>query len=206
MPRRAQVLLTCSIGDKLVNNASINVGIVGATGAVGQELLQLLQQRNFPMASLRLFASARSVGKVIECGGRKYPVEEAKPGVFADVDVAFFAAGGPVTRALAPDAVKAGCLVIDKSSHYRMDPDVPLVIPEINPEGLRKHKGIIANPNCSTAVTLMGLWPLHRAFGLKRYFAATYQSVSGTGAEAVKELDDQVHAYAKGGTIVKKVY
>ena len=189
-----------------MNKASINVGIVGATGAVGQELLKLLQERNFPAASLRLFASARSAGKTIECGGKKYVVEEAKPGVFADVDVAFFAAGGAVTRALAPDAVKAGCLVIDKSSHYRMDPAVPLVIPEINSEMLRTHQGIIANPNCSTAVTLMALWPLHRAFGLKRYFCATYQSVSGTGAEAVRELDDQVHAYVKGAPLTYKVY
>lgn len=189
-----------------MKNASINVGIVGATGAVGQELLKLLLERNFPAASLRLFASARSAGKVIECAGRKYIVEEAKPGVFAGVDVAFFAAGGSVTRALAPDAVKSGCLVIDKSSHYRMDPDVPLVIPEINPGELRNHRGIIANPNCSTAVTLMALWPLHQAFGLKRYFASTYQSVSGTGAEAVQELENQVQSYAKGGTITKKVY
>jgi len=189
-----------------VKNASINVGIVGATGAVGQELLTLLHERNFPMASLRLFASARSAGKVIEYGGKKFTVEEAKPGVFAGVDVAFFAAGGSVTRALAPDAVKSGCLVIDKSSHYRMDPDVPLVIPEINPEGLRNHKGIIANPNCSTAVTLMALWPLHKAFGLKRYFASTYQSVSGTGAEAVQELESQVQAYVKGAPLAKKVY
>jgi aspartate-semialdehyde dehydrogenase len=189
-----------------VNNASINVGIVGATGAVGQELLQLLHDRNFPMATLRLFASARSAGKVITCAGKKYTVEEAKPGVFADLDVAFFAAGGTATRALAPDAVKAGCLVIDKSSAYRMDPEVPLVIPEINPEGLRTHKGIIANPNCSTAVTLMALWPLHQAFGLKRYFASTYQSVSGTGAEAVRELEDQVQSHAKGAPLTKKVY
>ncbi len=189
-----------------MNNASINVGIVGATGAVGQELLRLLHDRNFPMASLRLFASARSAGKVAEYAGKKYTIEEAKPGVFAGVDVAFFAAGGSVTRALAPDAVKSGCLVIDKSSHYRMDPDVPLVIPEINPEGLRNHKGIIANPNCSTAVTLMALWPLHRAFGLKRYFASTYQSVSGTGAEAVRELEDQIQSHVKGTPIVKKVY
>ena len=158
------------------------------------------------MASLRLFASARSVGKVIGCAGHTYTVEEAKPGVFAAVDVAFFAAGGSVTRALAPDAVKAGCLVIDKSSHYRMDPEVPLVIPEINPEGLRNHKGIIANPNCSTAVTLMALWPLHRAFGLKRYFASTYQSVSGTGAEAVQELEAQVQAHVRGEQLTPKVY
>lgn len=185
---------------------SLTVGIVGATGAVGQELVRLLSERNFPMASLRLFASARSAGKTVEYFGKKYTVEEAKPGVFADVDVAFFAAGGSVTRALAPDAIKDGCLVIDKSSAHRMDKDVPLVIPEINPEALRTHKGLIANPNCSTAVTLMGLWPLHQRFGLKRYFAATYQSVSGTGAEAIRELEDQTQAYVKGQPIVKKVY
>ncbi|MBI5768552.1 MAG: aspartate-semialdehyde dehydrogenase [Verrucomicrobia bacterium] len=206
MPRRAQFSVACFNGESPVSKASINVAIVGATGAVGQELLQLLHQRNFPMSSLRLLASARSAGKVVECAGKKYTVEEAKPGAFAGVQVAFFAAGGSVTRALAPDAVKAGCLVIDKSSHYRMDPDVPLVIPEINPQELRQHKGIIANPNCSTAVTLMALWPLHKAFGLKRYFCATYQSVSGTGAEAIRELDDQVHAYAKGAPLTKKVY
>jgi len=188
------------------NTPSFTVGIVGATGAVGQELLRLLHERNFPMTSLRLFASARSAGRVVEYSGKKYTVEEAKPGVFAAVDVAFFAAGGPVTRALASDAVQAGCLVIDKSSALRMDPKVPLVIPEINPEGLRTHHGIIANPNCSTAVTLMALWPLHQAFGLKRYFAATYQSVSGTGAEAVRELEDQVQAHVKGAPLVKKVY
>lgn len=186
--------------------ASFTVGIVGATGAVGQELLALLLGRNFPLASLRLFASARSAGKVVECAGRKFTVEEAKPGVFADVDVAFFAVDGATTRALAPDAVKAGCLVIDKSSAYRMDPAVPLVIPEINPERLRQHQGIIANPNCSTAVTLMALWPLHREFGLKRYFAATYQSVSGTGADAIDELEAQVQSHAKGAPITKKVY
>ena len=189
-----------------MNNSSINVGIVGATGAAGQELLQLLHARNFPMASLRLFASARSVGKVLECAGRKYTVEEAKAGVFGDVDVAFFATEGAITKALAPDAVKAGCLVIDKSSAFRMDPDVPLVIPEINPEGLLRHKGIIANPNCSTAVALMALWPLHQAFGLRRYFASTYQSVSGTGVDAIEELEAQVQAYVKGEPLPRKVY
>lgn len=158
------------------------------------------------MARLRLFASARSVGKVIESGGQKFIVEEAKPGVFGDVDVAFFAVDGATSRALAPDAVKAGCLVIDKSSAYRMDPAVPLVIPEINPEGLRSHQGIIANPNCSTAVTLMALWPLHLRFGLKRYFVATYQSVSGTGADAVDELEAQIQAHVAGAPMTKKVY
>lgn len=146
------------------------------------------------------------MGKVIESGGKKFIVEEAKPGVFGDVDVAFFAVDGATSRALAPDAVKAGCLVIDKSSAYRMDPAVPLVIPEINPEGLRSHQGIIANPNCSTAVTLMALWPLHLRFGLKRYFVATYQSVSGTGADAVDELEAQIQAHVAGAPMMKKVY
>ncbi len=146
------------------------------------------------------------MGKVIESGGKKFIVEEAKPGVFGDVDVAFFAVDGATSRALAPDAVKAGCLVIDKSSAYRMDPAVPLVIPEINPEGLRSHQGIIANPNCSTAVTLMALWPLHLRFGLKRYFVATYQSVSGTGADAVDELEAQIQAHVAGAPMTKKVY
>jgi aspartate-semialdehyde dehydrogenase len=189
-----------------VKPSSFTVGIVGATGAVGQELVRLLHQRKFPLTTLRLFASARSAGKTVEFGGRQITVEEARPGGFGGVDLAFFAAGGPVTRALAPDAVKAGCLVIDKSSALRMDPTVPLVIPEINPEALRTHRGIIANPNCSTAVTLMGLWPLHRAFGLKRYFAATYQSVSGTGAEAVRELESQVQAHVRGTPLHRQVY
>ena len=188
------------------NSPSFTVAIVGATGAAGQELLQLLHDRKFPVASLRLFASARSVGKVMECSGHKYTVEEAKVGVFSEVDVAFFATEGAITRALAPDAVKAGCLVIDKSSAYRLDPEVPLVIPEINPEGLRSHKGIIANPNCSTAVALMALWPLHVKFGLKRYFAATYQSVSGTGVDAVEELEAQIQSHVKGAEPLHKIY
>jgi aspartate-semialdehyde dehydrogenase len=186
--------------------ACFTVGIVGASGAVGQELLRLLEERNFPISALRLFASSRSAGKTVQFKGQGIPIEEARPGVFAGVDVAFFAAGGKVTRALAPDAVRSGCLVIDKSSALRMDPDVPLVIPEINPEALKRHKGIIANPNCSTAVALMGLFPLHRRFGLKRFIAASYQSVSGAGAEGVRELEAQVAAHAKGAPLQKKVF
>jgi aspartate-semialdehyde dehydrogenase len=189
-----------------VNKHPYRVGIVGATGAVGQELFRLLLERQFPMAELKLFASARSAGKVIERGGKEYTVAEATPGIFDGLDVAFFSAGGTVTRALAPAAVKAGCLVLDKSSALRMDPNVPLVVPEINAHAIRRHQGIIASPNCSTAITLMGLYPLHRAFGLQRYFAATYQSVSGTGAEAVRELDAQVLAWAKGEPLPRKVY
>jgi aspartate-semialdehyde dehydrogenase len=190
----------------MLNSSSYTVGIVGATGAVGQELVRLLHLRNFPYSRLRLFASARSAGKTIKVRGDPIQIEEAKPGVFAGVDLAFFAAGGTVTRALGQDAVAAGCLVIDKSSVLRMQDDVPLVIPEINPERLRTHHGIVANPNCSTAVMLMGLWPLHQAFGLKRIFVSTFQSVSGTGADAVRELESQVLASVHGDPIKKKVY
>lgn len=186
--------------------SSFTVAIVGATGAAGQELLNLLHERHFPVAGIRLFASDRSAGKVVESGGRSHQIEEAKPGVFGDIDLAFFATGGSVSRDLAPDAVRAGCLVIDKSSHYRLDPKVPLVIPEINPEDLRRHSGIISNPNCSTAVALMGLWPLHRRFGLKRYFTATYQSVSGSGVGGVRELENQVQAHAKGLPLQREEY
>lgn len=182
------------------------VGIVGATGAVGQELVRLMHERKFPLQELRLFASARSAGKVVKTVLGNVTVAEAKPGAFAGVDLAFFAAGGPVTRALAADAVAAGCTVIDKSSALRMNPAVPLVIPEINSELLRNHDGLIANPNCSTAVMLMGLWPLHQAFGVKRIIVSTYQSVSGTGAEAVRELESQVLASVHGDPIKKKVY
>lgn len=185
---------------------SFTVGIVGATGAVGQELIRLLGIRKFPVGELRLLASARSAGKRVEVGGRTLTVVEARPGAFEGLDLAFFAAGGSVTRALAPAAVAAGCVVIDKSSALRMDPTVPLVIPEINGDELARHRGIIANPNCSTAVMLMGLWPLHVAFGVKRVFASTYQSVSGTGAEAVVELDSQVRAWAEGRPIERRVY
>src|SRR5450432_2736545 len=136
MPSAERVLLNDSHDESMETTTSFTVGIVGATGAVGQELLRLLEERNFPMGTLRLFASARSVGKTVAFKGRTIAIEEAMPGIFGNVDVAFFAAGGPVTRALAPDAVKAGCLVIDKSSALRMDPQVPLVIPEINPEQL----------------------------------------------------------------------
>jgi aspartate-semialdehyde dehydrogenase len=206
MPSAERVLLNGSHDVSMEKTASFTVGIVGATGAVGQELLRLLDERGFPMTALRLFASARSAGKTVGFKNQKIIVEEARPGVFANVDIAFFAAGGPVTRALAPDAVRSGCLVIDKSSAMRLDPEVPLVIPEINPEALRTHKGIIANPNCSTAVALMGLWPLHRRFGLKRYIAASYQSVSGAGAEGARELEAQVVAHTKGAEMSRKVF
>ncbi len=185
---------------------SYRVGIVGATGVVGQELIALLQARAFPLAELRPLASARSVGRSLEFGGKKLTVQEATPEAFAGLDLAFFAAGGEISKQLAPEAVRRGCLVIDKSSAYRMDHDVPLIVPEINPHMLRLHHGIIASPNCSTAVALMALYPLHRAFGLKRVMFSTYQSVSGTGADAVSELESQVQAYVAGQPLPREVY
>lgn len=182
------------------------VGIVGVTGAVGQEILALLASRNFPIAELRPLASARSAGKTIEFGGKSWTIQEAKPEAFEGLDFAIFSAGGSISKALAPEAAKRGCIVIDNSSAFRMDPNVPLVVPEINAHALKDHKGIIANPNCSTAIALMGLYPLHKAFGLKRFFASTYQAVSGTGAAAMQELKDQVVAWAKGEPIEHSVY
>lgn len=182
------------------------IGIVGVTGAVGQELLALMAKRNFPVAELRPLASARSAGTKVNYGGKEWTVQEAKPEAFEGLDFAIFSAGGSISVALAPEAVKRGCIVIDNSSAFRMRPEVPLVIPEINAHHLANHQGIIANPNCSTAIALMGLFPLHQAFGLKRFFASTYQAVSGTGAEAMRELDAQAHAWAKGESLQPKVY
>ena len=182
------------------------VGIVGVTGAVGQEILALLASRNFPVEELRPLASARSAGKTIEFGGKTWTIREATPESFEGLDFAIFSAGGSISKALAPEAAKRGCIVIDNSSAFRMDPNVPLVVPEINAHALKNHKGIIANPNCSTAITLMGLYPLHKAFGLKRFFASTYQAVSGTGAAAMEELKKQVVAWANGEKLETGVY
>ncbi len=190
----------------MANKNSYRVGIVGATGAVGQELIALLRARAFPLAELRLLASSRSAGRSLDFGGQKLTVQAATPEAFEGLDVVFFAAGTNVTKELAPEAVKRGCLVIDKSSAFRMDPTVPLVIPEINANALRSHQGIIASPNCSTTVALMALYPLHRAFGLKRVIFSTYQSVSGTGADAVAELEAQVQAYAAKQLLPRAVY
>ncbi len=184
----------------------IKIGIVGATGAVGQELIRLLLERKFPCAELRLLASARSAGKTVTEGGRTWTIEEATPEVFGDLDMAIFSAGASISRDLAPAAAERGCVVIDNSSAFRMDEGVPLVVPEINPGNAYAHKGIIANPNCSTVIALMGLYPLHREFGLKRVIAATYQAVSGSGAEAIAELDSQVRAYVGGTESKPKVY
>ncbi len=168
------------------------IGIVGATGAVGQEIIHLLEKREFPVSEARLLASSRSAGREIQACGSLEVVKETTADSFKNLDIAIFSAGSQNTEMFAEAALKNDCVVIDNSSAFRMDKDVPLVIPEINGDALESHKGIISNPNCSTAVALMGLFPLHKRFGLKRFFASTYQAVSGAGAEGVTELDDQV--------------
>jgi len=182
------------------------VAIVGATGAVGVEMIKVLERRNFPVGSLKLLASARSAGKTQTFRGTTVTVEELRDDSFAGVDIALFSAGGDISRRYAPIAVKAGAVVVDNSSAFRMDESVPLVIPEINGADVKNHKGIIANPNCTTAITLMALNPLHRAFGVRRVVASSYQAVSGTGAQAIEELRAQVEAIAAGRVPERKVY
>lgn len=182
------------------------MAIAGATGAVGIEMLRVLERRNFPVGKLTLLASARSVGKVLDFHGQAVEVKELTPDAFAGVDFALFSAGGGISKEFAPAAVKAGAVVIDNSSAFRLDPQVPLVVPEVNPEAARSHRGIIANPNCTTAITLMGLWPLHQAFGVRRVWASSYQAVSGSGAKAIEELKAQVEALARGEAAPKTVY
>jgi len=183
-----------------------HVAVVGATGAVGVEMIKTLEKRKFPLGKLTLLASARSVGKTLPFRGKDLVVAELTRDSFADVDIALFSAGGAISKEFAPIAAKAGCVVVDNSSAFRMDESVPLVIPEINASDIPRHKGIIANPNCTTAVTLMALFPLHRAFNVKRIFASSYQAVSGTGAKAIEELRRQVAQVVAGEPVTKEVY
>ena len=180
--------------------------IVGATGAVGVEALQVLEKRNFPLKKLRLLASARSAGKTMRYKGEDIIIEELKEDSFEGIDMAIFSAGGSVSKQFAPIAAKDGCVVIDNSSAFRMDESVPLVVPEINAVALKGHKNIIANPNCTTIVTLMALYPLHQTFKVKRVFASSYQAVSGTGAQAVTELERQVKQVVNGESVTMEVY
>lgn len=187
-------------------NRSPHVAIVGATGAVGIEMIKTLERRNFPVGKLTLLASARSVGKKLKYNGTEIAVTELTKDAFKGIDIALFSAGGSISRDFAPAAVAAGCVVVDNSSYFRQDPNTPLVIPEINPGDVKLHKGIIANPNCTTAITLMALYPLHQAFGVKRIFASSYQAVSGTGAKALEELERQVGQIVRGEPVTKEVY
>jgi aspartate-semialdehyde dehydrogenase len=191
-----------------VGNAkkSYHVAIVGATGAVGEELLRVLERRAFPVERLLPLCSERSAGRRISFRGEEIAAQQLSPNSFNGIDLAFFSAGGNISREYSPIARDAGAIVIDNSSVFRMEPDVPLVIPEINGDDVRQHRGLIANPNCTTAVALMALYPLHRAFGVKRVIAASYQAVSGSGARAIHELRSQVQAAAADQPPVASIY
>ncbi|HTD30241.1 MAG TPA: aspartate-semialdehyde dehydrogenase [Steroidobacteraceae bacterium] len=181
------------------------VAIVGATGAVGVELIRCLEQRRFPLAELRLFASARSAGKTLPFCGAPLTVRELTDASFAGVDLALFSAGGSTSKRFAPLAVRAGATVVDNSSAFRMDASVPLVVPEINPEAMRGHRGIIANPNCCAIIAITPLWPIHKVNRIQRLQMATYQAASGAGAAAMAELRESTRAYLDGRSYAPKV-
>jgi aspartate-semialdehyde dehydrogenase len=185
---------------------SYRLAVVGATGAVGQEILRTLERRQFPVASLKALASSRSVGKGVAFAGRSIPVEELNEAAFEGIDYALFSAGASRSREYAPACQKAGAVMIDNSSAFRMRPDVPLVVPEINAGDLAKHRGIIAVPNCSAIILGVPLWPLHQAAHIERIIVSTYQSASGAGAKAMAELDAQARAYAKGEPLKKEIF
>jgi aspartate-semialdehyde dehydrogenase len=187
-------------------NQNPHVAVVGATGAVGIEMIKMLEKRNFPVGQLTLLASARSVGKKLKYRNQDCEVQELAKANFAGIDIALFSAGGSISKQFAPVAAKAGCVVVDNSSAFRMDDAVPLVVPEVNAADIKLHKGIIANPNCTTAITLMALYPLHQAFGVTRIFASSYQAVSGTGAKAIEELRRQVEQIVKSQPVTREVY
>lgn len=186
-------------------DSPIRLAIVGATGAVGQELLTVLDKRKFPLAELRCFASPRSEGKNLAFRGEQIPVEVIDEKSFRDIDIAIFSAGRKVAYEYAPLAVSSGAVVIDNSSAFRMQEDVPLVIPEINPHALKQHQGIIASPNCSTTIMLIALAPLHRRFGIKRVVAATYQAASGAGAAAMEELKAETRALLEEAEFERRI-
>ncbi len=182
----------------MVEVKKYNVAVVGATGMVGQKMIDVLLERQFPINRLKLLASARSADKKLKVGSETYTVEEVSPQSFEGIDFAFFSAGGNLSKELVPEAVKRGAVVVDNSSAFRMEEDVPLVVPEVNPDAAGKHRGIIANPNCSTIQMVVALKPLHETAILKRVVAATYQAFSGAGKEAVEELKEQCRAYLAG--------
>jgi len=182
------------------------VAVVGVTGAVGQTTLKLLEERKFPVRELRAFASARSVGKTVTFKGESLRVEAVGPDSFKGVELALFSAGSSQSKEFAPHAVRAGAVVVDKSNAFRMDPQVPLVVPEINPHAVRGHRGILACPNCTTIVTVMPLKPLHDAGRLRRVVATSYQAVSGAGVNGVEELRSQTLAWARGEAITPRYF
>ncbi|MGV1098798.1 aspartate-semialdehyde dehydrogenase [Thiovibrio sp. JS02] len=189
-------------------NRKFNVAVAGATGAVGGAMLDVLARKDFPLGELRLLASERSVGKKLAFQGREIAVQQLTKDAFSGIDIALFSAGASRSLEFAPAAAAAGAVVVDNSSAYRMDPEIPLVVPEVNPHAIAQYKkrGIIANPNCSTIQMLVALKPIHDKVRIKRIVVSTYQAVSGTGAKAIEELEKQVRDYVAGKPIEKKVY
>src|SRR3954466_7902648 len=185
---------------------SVNVAIAGATGAVGQEFLTVLAERNFPIKNLKLLASSRSAGKPVQFAGETHTIEEMTKDSFKGIDIAFFSAGGSVSKEFAPAAVSAKAIVIDNTSAFRMKEGVPLVVPEVNADQIHKHNGLIANPNCSTIIMNVPVWPLHKANRIKRIIVSTYQAVSGAGAWGLFELENQMKQAASGAAVTKEKF
>lgn len=182
-----------------------HVAVVGATGAVGQEFLRVLEQRDFPFERITFLASARSAGKPITFKGKEYKVTELTEDSFGDIDLALFSAGGSISKKFAPIAAEAGCVVVDNSSAFRMDPSAPLVVPEVNPDDAFQHEGIIANPNCSTIIMVVPVWPLHKINPIQRIVCSTYQAASGAGYQAMVELEEQSRDVLAGKPVTPKV-
>lgn len=189
----------------LITKKNINVAIVGATGAVGVEILRVLERRHFPVGQLKLLASERSAGKTLDFHGKPFSLEVLTKDAFSGVDIAFFSAGASRSREFIPHAIKSGAVVIDNSSAFRMTEGVPLVVPEVNSVDLKNHQGLIANPNCCAAILAVPLWPLHRAATIKRIVVSTYQSASGAGAQAMEELLQQVRDHVAGAKPQAKI-
>jgi len=187
-------------------NDKINVAVVGATGAVGREMMNILEERNFPINKLKLFATEKSKGKRFTVQGQEYIVDTIKPGSFKDIDIALFSIGSTPSKEIAPRAAQEGAVVIDNSNAFRMDDEVPLVVPEINMDAAGEHNGIIANPNCSTIQMVLALKPIYEKAGIKRLIISTYQAVSGTGKAAIDELEKQVKAYVNDKELKSEVY
>lgn len=183
----------------------VTVAVVGATGAVGQEIIKNLEERRFPVKEVRFLASARSAGKTVHFCGKDHQIQEATPDAFSGVDIAFFSAGGKVSEQLAEEAVRRGTVVIDNTNAFRMNPDVPLIVPEVNREKIKEHQGIIANPNCSTIQMVVALKPLYEHYGIERVIVSTYQAVSGSGQEGIDELEQQTKASLAGEDVPCKL-
>ena len=183
-----------------------HVAVAGATGAVGQEFLRVLEERDFPYEKITFLASSRSAGKPLTFKGQTHTVQELTESSFGDVDIALFSAGGAISKKFGPIAAEAGCVVVDNSSAFRMDPQVPLVVPEVNPHDVEQHKGIIANPNCSTIIMVVPIWPLHKINPIERMVCSTYQAASGAGHNAMVELQEQARDFLDGKPITPKVW